>query len=97
MSFGHSTPFGHTNQIHTRSSIGLLKIVLFVFVQASHALVIPLTQYFGLENDDVPAAEKELSIWLYLAIAAVLVLAGGAFAGLTIAWVNQESFDIANS
>ncbi|RKF53126.1 Protein MAM3 [Erysiphe neolycopersici] len=89
MSFGHSAPSGHTKQIYSRPSICLLKTVLFVFAQASHALVIPLTQYFGVENDDVPA-EAELSIWLYLAIAAVLVLAGGAFAGLTIALMGQD-------
>ncbi|KAI6244498.1 hypothetical protein HI914_07372 [Erysiphe necator] len=90
MSFGHSTPFGHTNQIYSRSSIGLLKIVLFVFAQASHAIVIPLTQFYGLDNAD-ESTEEELSLWLYLVIAAVLVLAGGAFAGLTIALMGQDS------
>jgi len=38
----------------------------------------------GMDGDDT-------ALWLYLTVAAVLVLAGGAFAGLTIALMGQVS------
>jgi metal transporter CNNM len=43
--------------------------------------------------DDEPDGESPASpdFWLYIGIAAALVLAGGAFAGLTIAYVTDKS------
>ncbi|RMD43429.1 hypothetical protein DV735_g1785, partial [Chaetothyriales sp. CBS 134920] len=41
------------------------------------------------EDEDLPDLD-DASLWLYLGIAAVLVLLGGAFAGLTIALMGQD-------
>ena len=38
-----------------------------------------------LEEEDLPKSPDDASLWLYLSIAIALVLAGGVFAGLTIA------------
>ena len=39
----------------------------------------------ALEDEDLPKSPDDASLWLYLSIAIALVLAGGVFAGLTIA------------
>jgi metal transporter CNNM len=39
------------------------------------------------DDDDLPKSAQDASLWLYLGIAVALVLAGGVFAGLTIAYV----------
>jgi metal transporter CNNM len=41
----------------------------------------------ALHDDDLPKSTQDASLWLYLGIAVALVLAGGVFAGLTIAYV----------
>ena len=38
-----------------------------------------------LEDEDLPKSPDDASLWLYLSVAIALVLAGGVFAGLTIA------------
>lgn len=39
----------------------------------------------AFEDEDLPKSPDDASLWLYLSIAIALVLAGGVFAGLTIA------------
>lgn len=39
----------------------------------------------ALGDEDLPKSPKDASLWLYLGVAIALVLAGGVFAGLTIA------------
>jgi metal transporter CNNM len=63
---------------------GLAKILFLVVAQLSHVSAAPIKQYFGLSKAEEPDPE-DASLWLYLLVAAVLVLLGGAFAGLTIA------------
>lgn len=64
---------------------GVAKVLLLVLAQISHASAAPLKQFFGLAKEEPPKDAKDPSMWLYLTVAAVLVLLGGAFAGLTIA------------
>jgi metal transporter CNNM len=40
----------------------------------------------ALADEDLPKSPDDASLWLYLGIAVGLVLAGGVFAGLTIAY-----------
>jgi hypothetical protein len=67
---------------------GLSKLLLLALAQVSHVAAVPLRDYLGHSKNahimEHPEAEDP-SLWLYLAVAAVLVLLGGAFAGLTIA------------
>ena len=41
----------------------------------------------ALKGDDLPKDPDDASLWVYLGTAIALVLLGGAFAGLTIAYV----------
>ena len=62
------------------------KVITLVFgalIQAAKTVAAPLKERKEHVHDD-PDPE-DASIWLYLGVAAVLVLLGGAFAGLTIA------------
>lgn len=71
---------------HRPAAQGIAKVLLIVLAQVSHVAAAPLKEFLGiLKEDDAPKDAKDASLWLYLTIAAVLVLLGGAFAGLTIA------------
>lgn len=62
------------------------KVITLVFgalIQAAKTVAAPLRELKELVHDDPDPEDAQL--WLYLGIAAVLVLLGGAFAGLTIA------------
>jgi metal transporter CNNM len=74
--------------------LGLAKILFLGLCQLSSVAAAPLAKVSGAplrnlltlaKNDDAPAYPEDPSLWLYLGVAAVLVLLGGAFAGLTIA------------
>jgi metal transporter CNNM len=43
----------------------------------------------ALKDEDLPKSPNDASLWLYLSVAIALVLAGGVFAGLTIAYVHH--------
>ena len=64
---------------------GLSKILLLVLAQITHVAAAPLKKYITLlrleDSEDVEGG----SLVLYLSVAMVLVMLGGAFAGLTIA------------
>jgi metal transporter CNNM len=70
--------------------LGLAKVVVAGLCHIPAVAARPLWNLVGLEHglehhhDDEPHPE-DASLWLYLSIAAILVLLGGAFAGLTIA------------
>lgn len=70
--------------------LGLAKVLLIAVAQLPIITAAP-TPFFGVlskpDEDVKPPNDPEL--WLYLAVAAALVLAGGAFAGLTIALMGQ--------
>jgi metal transporter CNNM len=57
---------------------------MLVLSQISHVAASPLRKYLEKVKEDAQEAQDP-SLWLYLLTAAILVLLGGAFAGLTIA------------
>lgn len=82
----------HVNPYVTRrpAILGLAKVLLIAIAQLPIITAAP-TPFSGIlskrEEDAKPSDDPEL--WLYLVVAAALVLAGGAFAGLTIALMGQ--------
>jgi metal transporter CNNM len=42
----------------------------------------------ALAEEELPKSPEDASLWVYLGIAVALVLAGGVFAGLTIAYAH---------
>jgi metal transporter CNNM len=64
--------------------IGLAKILFLGLSQLSFATAAPLKKFLHITEEEHHGTE-EPSLWLYLSTAVVLVLLGGAFAGLTIA------------
>lgn len=66
--------------------LGLAKVLFLSLCQLSSVSAAPIGAYLGITSeDDLPKDAEDPSLWLYLVTAAVLVLLGGAFAGLTIA------------
>lgn len=50
----------------------------------------PLNYGFNIaEETETPKPASDPTLWIYLAVAVVLVLLGGVFAGLTIALMGQ--------
>ncbi|RMZ87832.1 hypothetical protein DV736_g4938, partial [Chaetothyriales sp. CBS 134916] len=69
------------------------KLILLAFWPGSETHAVPLGIVPWLsaqENEDGDKPASDPSLWLYLGTAAVLVLLGGAFAGLTIALMGQD-------
>lgn len=63
----------------------LIVCVFHAFIPLVKAL--PLGGFVSaLADEDLPKSPEDASLWLYLGIAVGLVLAGGVFAGLTIAY-----------
>ncbi|KAK2627131.1 hypothetical protein QTJ16_003097 [Diplocarpon rosae] len=69
---------------------GVAKVLVLVLAQFSYASAAPLREFFGWAKEVPQKDARDPSMWLYLAVAAVLVLLGGAFAGLTIALMGQD-------
>lgn len=74
--------------------VALVKVLLLAIAQIPliRAVPTPLLQSLSEEEGKPP---DDPSLWLYLGIAAALVLSGGAFAGLTIALMGQVGICIA--
>lgn len=72
--------------------LGLSKVLFAGLTQLSTATALPLNTAFivARESSDEPKDAEDPSLWIYLTIAVVLVLLGGAFAGLTIALMGQD-------
>lgn len=70
--------------------LGLAKVLLIAIAQLPIITAAPLHGIL-LKRDELgdPDDDDDPELWLYLLIAAALVLAGGAFAGLTIALMGQ--------
>ncbi|KAM5430113.1 cell agglutination protein Mam3 [Microsporum canis] len=66
------------------------KLILFSLTRFPLLYAAPLASSVIEKLDHAPKSPDELSLWLYLGIAAALVLSGGAFAGLTIALMGQD-------
>jgi metal transporter CNNM len=77
----------HSSNAYTSTRpavLGLAKIIVLGLGQLSIASAAPLKRYLQITDGDLPESEDP-SLWLYLTTALILVLLGGAFAGLTIA------------
>lgn len=65
------------------SLLHLVLLITIIGVLQAHAL--PTESSFTTFEDVEPKPADDPSLWVYLGTAVVLVLLGGAFAGLTIA------------
>lgn len=76
----------------TRPAIlGLAKILVLSLSQLPIVRAAPIHAsylFFAAEEDEGKVPEDP-TLWIYLSVAAALVLLGGAFAGLTIALMGQ--------
>ncbi|RAL67142.1 hypothetical protein DID88_007920 [Monilinia fructigena] len=83
------TSNGYTS---TRPAIlGFAKILFLSICQITSVSAAPITTFLGIaREEDAPKDVDDASLWLYLSVAAVLFLLGGAFAGLTIALMGQD-------
>ncbi|KAJ9608783.1 cell agglutination protein Mam3 [Cladophialophora chaetospira] len=72
--------------------LGLAKILFLSLGQLPIAQAAPLfvQGWLSAAEEPEPKAPDDPSLWIYLSVAAVLVLLGGAFAGLTIALMGQD-------
>lgn len=74
--------------------LGLAKLLTIFLAQ------LPVVQAAPIHVSSLISAQEEgkkpgdPSLWLYLSVAAALVLLGGAFAGLTIALMGQVSLTL---
>lgn len=64
--------------------VGLAKVLFLAASQMSGAVAAPLTSWIK-GHEDLPKSPEDPDLWLYLTVAFILVISGGAFAGLTIA------------
>ncbi|KFY39822.1 hypothetical protein V494_03813 [Pseudogymnoascus sp. VKM F-4513 (FW-928)] len=69
--------------------VGLAKVLFLAASQISLAGAAPLTSWIK-GHDDLPKSPDDPDLWLYLTVAMILVVSGGAFAGLTIALMGQD-------
>jgi metal transporter CNNM len=70
--------------ISTRPAVlGLVKILVLGLGQLSMTSATPVKKFLHITEEE--PSPDEPSLWIYLTTALILVLLGGAFAGLTIA------------
>lgn len=67
--------------------LGIGKLLFLALCQVLNVSAAPISEFIGIakRTDDTPGDAEDPDLWLYLTVAAILVLLGGAFAGLTIA------------
>lgn len=68
---------------------GLVKIFVLLFNQLPIVKAAPAGALLLSRSAEPPESPSEPGLWLYIGVAAALVLSGGAFAGLTIAFMGQ--------
>jgi metal transporter CNNM len=73
-----------SNQRNRHGSTRIITLVFGVLAQVARTVAAPLKELSRPHTHEDPDPE-DANLWLYLGVAAVLVLLGGAFAGLTIA------------
>lgn len=81
------------------TSFSLARLVLVGLLHIGVTCARPLSDAFGFvsvlkkhdgnEGQDEPKSPDDARLWIYLGTAMILVLLGGAFAGLTIAYAPQ--------
>lgn len=83
--------------LSTRPAVlGLAKVLVLALGQVPLVQAVPLhlSQYLHTADKVDPKPADDPSLWIYLSVAAVLVLLGGAFAGLTIALMGQDEITL---
>lgn len=72
--------------------LGLSKVLFLALSQIPIVRAVPvqLSSLLHARDDPDPKPADDPSLWIYLSVAAALVLLGGAFAGLTIALMGQD-------
>ncbi|KIY01578.1 uncharacterized protein Z520_03130 [Fonsecaea multimorphosa CBS 102226] len=81
------------SSLHVRPIIlGFAKILFLSLGQIPIVRAAPVyaTQLFSTADDTEGKDPDDPGLWIYLTVAAILVLLGGAFAGLTIALMGQD-------
>ncbi|PWY78353.1 DUF21-domain-containing protein [Aspergillus heteromorphus CBS 117.55] len=68
--------------------LGLAKLLVLTF--ANLPVIAAAPTFLSQHTPNPPESPGDPSLWLYLGVAAALVLSGGAFAGLTIALMGQD-------
>jgi metal transporter CNNM len=86
-------PTGRANGLFSPRQARLNTLIVCLFHSFAPAVkALPLVQgAIHLLEDDLPKSPDDASLWVYLSTAMVLVLLGGAFAGLTIAYVLRRT------
>lgn len=76
-------------------TLGLAKLLFLIVAQLPAFTVAAPTALHGIwaKHDEEGKDPDDPALWLYLGISMVLVLGGGAFAGLTIALMGQVSLE----
>lgn len=73
--------------------LGLSKVLFLALSQIPVVQAVPVhisRLIYPLSDEPEPKPADDPSLWIYLGVAAALVLLGGAFAGLTIALMGQD-------
>ncbi|CAI6331958.1 unnamed protein product [Periconia digitata] len=85
-------PVSHPNALFTSRQARLSTLLVYLFhscIPAVKAFPLVKRTVNALE-EDLPKSPQDASLWIYLSVAMILVLAGGVFAGLTIALMGQD-------
>lgn len=69
--------------------LAIAKLLCLALVPIAQALPLHFYPIFDTRKEPEGKTPNDPSLWLYLGVAAALVLLGGAFAGLTIALMGQ--------
>jgi metal transporter CNNM len=83
----HSNPYGGPRRI----LLAFATLLWLILAQIPSVVAAPIGYFSPATTAEHPKPPDDPSLWLYLSVAAALVLSGGAFAGLTIALMGQVS------
>lgn len=80
-----------SNLVARYSALSITKLVILGAANLPLLRAAPtfLSPYIKTTAEEPPLTPKGPALWIYLSVAVVLVLLGGAFAGLTIALMGQ--------
>ena len=80
-----------SNLLARYSALSITKLVVLGVANLPLLRAAPtyLSPYTKTTTEEPPLTPKGPALWIYLSVAVVLVLLGGAFAGLTIALMGQ--------
>ena len=94
-----AAPFTNPYMAGRPVALGLGKLLILLITQLPAITAASPTALHGIwaKHDDLGKVPEDPALWLYLGISVVLVLGGGAFAGLTIALMGQVSLGLSLS